>query len=308
LQTPAAPPLFDSAYLAKLEQLYLLSKRRFRGDQHADRKSRQIGSSLEFADYRTYSLGDDLRSVDWNIYGRLDRLFVKLFEHEQDLHIHFLVDASSSMLWRPAPPGKGNPGRITKFDQARRIAASLAYIGLANLDRVDIHWFSSGLTGSMGLARGKGQFHEIMEFLQKPPQESRPTGLLASFRMFTQSIRRRGVVFILSDLFDPAGYEEALSLLRYHQFEVQIIQVLDPAELDPEAAGDFRLVEPEANATLELTVNEGLLASYRKEINSFLEGLTRFGMERGFGVMQASTAIPFEDLVLRVLRDGILLK
>src|SRR4029077_17171789 len=121
--------LFDSAFLAKLEQLYLLSRKIFRGQQRAERKSKQIGSSLEFADYRNYTPGDDLRTIDWNIYGRLDRLFVKLFEEEQDLPVYFLVDASASRRWQP--------GQLsTKFDQARRITASLAYIALANLDRV----------------------------------------------------------------------------------------------------------------------------------------------------------------------------
>src|SRR3954468_10301349 len=125
LPTTDSAPVFDSAFLSKLEQLYLLSKKLFRGEHRAERRSRQTGSSLEFADYRNYVRGDDLRSVDWNVYGRLDRLFVKLFEQEQDLHIYVLVDASGSMRWSPSD-GNDSP----KLDQARRIAASLAYIGL----------------------------------------------------------------------------------------------------------------------------------------------------------------------------------
>src|SRR5204863_8524817 len=143
----AAPLLFDSAFLAKLEQLHLLARKIFRGEHHAERRSRQSGSSLEFADYRTYAFGDDLRSIDWNVYARLDRLFVKLFEQEQDLDVHFLVDASASMRWASS--------FSPKLDQGRRIAAALSYIALSNLDRVNIVWFGSALGRDLGLSRGK---------------------------------------------------------------------------------------------------------------------------------------------------------
>jgi len=176
--------LFDSAFLSKLEQLYLLSKKLFRGAHRAERRSRQLGSSLEFADYRNYTAGDDLRSIDWNIYGRLDRLFIKLFEQEQDLDISFLIDASASMRWSPeSRPGAQAP-RISKFDQARRIAASLAYIGLANLDRVNVHYFGSRLEKDMGLSRGKSQFHKVLDFLRDAPELDGETRLLPSLQTF----------------------------------------------------------------------------------------------------------------------------
>src|SRR6188768_3047813 len=199
--------IFSSAFLGKLEQLYLLSKKLFRGAHRAERRSRQVGSSLEFADYRNYTGGDDLRSIDWNIYGRLDRLFIKLFEQEQDLDISFLIDASASMRWTP-PNGAQ---RLSKLDQARRITASLAYIGLANLDRVNVHWFGHRLGDDMGLARGKSQFHKVLDFLRDAPAPEGDTRLLPTLRAFTQRMKRRGLVFLLSDLFDPAGVEEALA-------------------------------------------------------------------------------------------------
>ena len=303
MQTPEAPLIFDSAFLNKLEQLYLLSHKLFRGDHRAERKSRQVGSSLEFADYRNYSLGDDLRSIDWNIYGRLDRLFIKLFEQEQDLHISFLVDASASMRWTP-----NDAVRDSKFDQARRIAASLAYVGLANLDRVNIHYFGATLDRDLGLSRGRGQFHKVLEFLRQAPQLEGATQLLASFRSFAQRMKRRGLVFVISDLFDPAGCDEALALLRYHQFEVHVIQVLDPAELDPDSGGDLRLLESESGTVLEVTATDNLRRRYREEIARFLSGVAETCARRGIGYAQASTAVPFEDLVLRVLRDGRIMK
>jgi uncharacterized protein (DUF58 family) len=299
----AAPLLFDSAFLAKLEQLYLLSKKLFRGEHRAERRSRETGSSLEFADYRNYSFGDDLRSIDWNIYGRLDRLFIKLFEQEQDLDIHFLIDASASMRW--VPPGGD---RISKFDQARRIAASLGYIALTNLDRVNALWFSSTLGDDLGLVRGKSQFHSVLEFLRRAPEPDGATGLLAAARSFTQRLKRRGLVFVLSDFLDPAGYEEALGLLRFNRFDTHVIQVLDPVELRPEASGDLRLVDCETGAPLEVTATAGVLASYHAEVDRYLAELAAFCLRRGVAYAQASTAVPFEDLVLRVLRDGMILK
>ncbi len=298
----AAPLLFDSAFLAKLEQLFLLSKKLFRGEHRAERRSRETGASLEFADYRNYSLGDDLRSIDWNIYGRLDRLFIKLFEQEQDLDIHFLIDASASMRWTPGAE------RIVKFDQARRIAASLAYIALSNLDRVNVLWFSSALGADLGLVRGRSQFHNVLDFLRRAPEPEGATGLLAVVRSFTQRLKRRGLVFVLSDFLDPAGYEEALGLLRFNRFDTHVIQILDPAELNPEASGDLRLVDCETGAPLEVTATAAVLESYRTEVARFLEGLAAFCLRRGVACAQASTAVPFEDLVLRVLRDGMILK
>ena len=303
METAAAPLLFDSAFLSKLEQLYLLSKKLFRGEHRAERKSRQTGSSLEFADYRNYTPGDDLRSIDWNIYGRLDRLFIKLFEQEQDLHIYFLIDASGSMRWQPE-----NAPHLSKFDQARKIAASLAYIGLANLDRINIHYFGANLIGDMGLSRGKSQFHKVLEFLRRSPEAEGATALLPSLRTFAARMKRRGLVFVISDFFDPAGYEEGLGILRYNNFDLHLIQVLEPSEINPTQTGDLRLIEAESGAAYEVTANEALLRQYRAEVARFLTGLNTFCTERGIGYAQALTDIPFEDLVLRVLRDSRIVK
>jgi uncharacterized protein (DUF58 family) len=305
MDTATPSPIFDSAFLSKLEQLYLLSRKLFRGEHHAERKSKQLGSSLEFADYRNYSGGDDLRMVDWNIYGRLDRLVVKLFEQEQDLHIDFLIDASASMRW---PRECDGVKTTSKLDAACRIAASLAYIGLANLDRVNLHWFGSTLEGDMGLSRGKSQFHKVLEFLRRVPDSPGQTDLLTSCQTFARRIKRRGLVFVLSDLFDPAGYEEALGLLRHNQFELHVVQVLDPSELRPRMTGDLRLVETENGTGFDVTANESLLRRYHEEIDLFLKNLAGFCMKRGIGYAQASTTIPFEDLVLKVLRDGRLIQ
>ena len=310
--------LFDSAFLSKLEQLYLLSRKIFRGQQRAERKSKQLGSSLEFADYRNYVAGDDLRAIDWNIYGRLERLFVKLFEEEQDLPVYFLVDASASMRWTPQAD-QDQKNAPTKFDQARRVAASLAYIALANLDRVNVFYFSATLGSDAGMSRGKSQFHKLLEFLRRAPfseknddksdsADAQQTQLLPSLRAFAQRAKRRGLVFILSDFFDPAGYDEALRLLRFHQFETHVIQVLDPAEREPLLRGDLRLLDAETNAPLEVTADDSLLRRYRDEIAAFLNGLENFCVRHQIGYVQAASDVAFEDLVLRVLRGGAILR
>ena len=302
---PSAPLLFDSAFLAKLEQLHLLARKLFRGEHRAERRSRQVGSSLEFADYRNYAWGDDPRRIDWAVYARLDRLFVKLFEQERDLDVHFLVDCSASMLWAPAPGGaEARP----KLDAARKIAAALSYIALANLDRVNVGWFDANLGEDLGLTRGKGQFHKVLDFLRTAPEAGGPTALERSFRTFTQRLKRRGLVFVLSDFLDPAGTEAALSLLRYHQFEVHIVQVLHPAELDPKLAGDLRLTECETGAAYDLTASDALVRAYREQVNDFLTQLEQFCLQRGIGYALTPTGVPFEDLVLRVLRDGVMLQ
>ena len=301
--TDHSAALFDSAFLAKLEQLHLLARKLARGDRRAERRSRQQGSSLEFADYREYSEGDELRRIDWPAYARLERLFVKLYEQEQDLPVSFLVDASASMRWTPE-----EDGRHSKFDAARRLAAALAYIALANLDSVNVHFFATRLLGELGVSRGKTQFHSVLEFLRKAPEQDRPTSLVDCVRAFTQRVKRRGLVVILSDFFDDAGWEEPLSLLRHSQFDVHALQVLHPAELAPTELGDLRLLETERGGAIEITANEHLLRRYREEVDAFNEALEKFCLQRGIAHARVMSDVPFEEVVLKVLRDGIMVK
>ena len=295
---------FDSAFLAKLERLHLLSRRAFAGQSRAERRSHKLGSSLEFADYRRYSPGDDLRSVDWNIYGRLDKLFLKLFEEEEDLHVYLLIDTSASMRWTATDGRTDAPLRPSKLDLARRIAGTLAYIGLANLDRVNVHYFSENLGDDLGLGRGKSHFHRALQFLDRLPEAAGETDLARSLRAFGQRTKRRGLALILSDFFDPRGYEEALSFLLYQRFEVQLIHLLDPAELDPRLRGDLRLTDSETGEVYEVTANEGLLRAYEREVQTFLASLESFCRQRQIGYRRATTDEGFEDWTLRTLRSG----
>jgi len=301
--------LFDSAFLVKLEQLHLLSRKLFRGRQHAERRSRQTGASMEFADYRNYAPGDDLRTVDWNVYGRLNRLFVKLFEAEQDLHVSILLDCSASMHWKGEVAATRSA--LCKFDHARRIAAALGYVALANLDRVNLVPFGTDLGDDLGFVRGKQQFHAVLDFLKRLPDSPEPargqTRMRVCFQAFARRLKCRGLVFVLSDFFDPEA-ADAMGLLHRQQFEVSALQVLDPVELDPGLSGDVRLVDAETEVAFDMLADARLLKAYRAEFDRFVAELEHDCMERAIGFVQTTTAVPFEDLVLRVLREKRLVK
>lgn len=289
--------LLDPAFLARLERLHLLARRRFPGGRRADRRSRRIGSSLEFADYRNYSAGDDLRNVDWNVYGRLDKLFLKLFEEEEDLPVYLLLDVSASMRW-------ASDRYPSKLDLARQISAALAYIGLAGLDRVNIQYFSSDLGPALGSGRGRSHFHRACDFLGRAPEPTAATDLSRSLQAFGRQTRQPGLAIVLSDFFDPNGYETALGFLLYQRFEVQLIHLLDPADLNPRLKGDIRLTDPESAEVYEITVNESMARAYEREIGAFLSGLEGYCRRRGVGYRRAMTDQSCEAFVLRSLRSG----
>ena len=227
-------------------------------------------------------------------------MFLKLFEEGEDLHVYLLVDASASMRWTADRTSR----HVSKLDLARQIAGALAYVGLANLDRVNVHYFSENLGADLGLGRGKSHFHRALQYLERPPAAAGQTNLARSLRAFGQKTKRRGLALILSDFFDPQGYEEALSYLLYQRFEVQLVQVLDLAELHPRLRGDLRLTDTETGQVHEVTANEGLLRAYEREVAAFLDGLDKFCRQRQIGYRRATTDVGFEDFVLRTLRDG----
>jgi uncharacterized protein (DUF58 family) len=303
----ASSTLFDSAFLAKLDRLHIIARRLARGGHRAERRSRHTGASLEFADYREYAPGDDPRSIDWHAFSRLDRLFVKLYEEERDLPVHFLIDASGSMRWTP-DNGNAGPAQLAKFDQARLLCAALAYIALANLDRVNVHLFASNLLGELGFVRGTSEFHSVLKFLDCPPPDDGPTRLRRAVETLTQSSRQRGLVFLLSDFFDPAGFDEPLSLLQHARFEVHALQILTPVEIAPGETGELRLEDTESASALDITVNDSLLRRYRETIAAFNEALESRCLRHGITFARVTTNVPFENVVLRTLRAGVLLR
>jgi uncharacterized protein (DUF58 family) len=280
---------FDEAFLRKLEYLSIVARRVFGGGLRADRRSRKGGAGIEFADHRAYSAGDDLRYVDWNVYARMERLLLRLFEEEEDLHVYLLVDTSASMA---------NDG---KLDQALQIAAALAYVGLSNLDRVAVVPLSSDAPAGLRPTRGRGAILPILRFLDG--MEARgTTSLRASIEAFVRRAPRPGVAILLSDFYDLDGYADALDRLRYRKHEPTAIQIWSGAEADPDLLGDVELVDLETGLGRDLTIDEDMLAEYKRAHRALTEGVEKYCAGHSIGYVRADVATPFESTVLHLFR------
>lgn len=306
-----APHLLEPDFLRRLETLTLLSRRMARSGLRGERRSPSLGRGVEYADYRSYQAGDDYRYIDWNIYSRLDRLFVKLFSEEEDINVHLLVDRSASMAYTPAGPGGtarvGVPGgaapELSKLEYAARVAAAIGYIGLVNLDRVGAAGFDRRITASLGPGRGRGQALHLFRFLGglRPGERS---DLSAAMREYVHGTRRRGLLVLLSDFLMPEGYAEGLKLARAHRFDLFLIHVLSEDDLTPALAGDLRLIDSESGAPLEVTVDGPALRAYLRARDRYLADLEQFCLRHRIEYLRTTTATPFTDLILRYLRVG----
>jgi len=290
---------FDETFLRRLETLRVVTKRASLGQLRADRRSRRVGAGIEFADHRDYAAGDDLRILDWNLYGRMERLLVRLFEEDEDLAIDVLIDTSASM-------GLGAP---PKLDLAAQIGAALAYVGLANLDSVAVTTVSDALGEDLPPARGKGHILRVLRFLDAARAEGR-TSLAAAARDFLGRHRRhrRGLVVLISDFYDPAGYREALELLRYGRFEVVAIQVSAPEEARPALRGDVAVYDVETGEERDVTISARALAEYERRHAALVRGLDGFCRERAILCFTVMSDEAFDAVVLRVFRAGGLLR
>jgi uncharacterized protein (DUF58 family) len=286
------PPLLDPEFLARLEQLELVSRKIFLGRLKGERRSKRKGQSVEFADYRNYVIGDDLRHLDWNLFGRLDKLFIRLFMEEEDLHFYLLVDNSLSM-------GFGTP---TKLHYARQVAAALGFIGLVNLDRVVVEAFNDRLTQSMPATRGRRSLWRVLDFLQKI-EPAGPSDLCRALRTFSLKCSGKGVVVVLSDFMDKGGYEDALRYLVARQLDIYAIQILAQEEIEPELVGDLKLVDAEDDDVAEVTVSAPLLKRYKQNLAAYRASLNEFCTRRGIAYLFTSNQVPFERLVLTYLRQ-----
>src|SRR5438046_1876393 len=261
---------FSPEFLAQLERLSLLSRRAFRGSVKGERRSPRRGHSVEFADYRAYGHGDDLRYVDWNIYGRLDRLHVKLFVDEEDLCLHLLIDASASM-------GFGVP---SKLEYGTRVAAALGFVGLVSHERVGV-----------GILRARA-------VEGWPPTRGRNEAL----GEYALRAREPGLAVVVSDLLDPQGFEAGVRSLLERRFDVHVIHVLDPTDLNPDLAGDLRLHDAETGEARDVTVDGEALRGYRERLARFLERVEAFCRSREVGYHRVSTETPVEEFVVAQLR------
>ena len=289
--------LIDSDLLKRLEQLALASRRFSAGRMKGERRSRRRGEGMDFADHRNYTPGDDLRALDWKIYGRLERLFIKRFLEEEDLKVHILIDASQSMSF----------GEPSKLLYAKRIAAALGHICLARMESLSACAFGDGLLARFGPRRGKGHSPAWLDFLTRLEMSSGTTSLVRSFEAFARMTGPRGLVVVLSDFYDFEGYEEAFRRLFARDFEVLALHILSPEELRPDLEGDLRLQDAEFRQTADVSMGRGALASYGRALGFFTSGLGKHIIGRGGYYLLTSTELPFDRLVLDVLRrKGVL--
>ena len=290
---PAEDELFDDDFQRKLDYLALVSRRVFAGRLRAERRTKKSGSGVEFADHRDYVPGDDFRYLDWNVYQRFGRLLVRLYEEEEDLSIYLVIDASSSM----------GLSSKRKFRYAQRLCAALAYVGLANLDRITIVAATDRIEDRLPTTRGKARIFKVLQFL-RGLEPSGTTDLGDAMKTFVAQHKRRGLVIVLSDLYDPHGFERGINVLRYNKFEPFVLHVVDDADGRPKLSGDVRIYDCETGDEREVTVTPKVLTQYRSAYEAYLTDIKRFCTERQVPYVPADVKVPFDDLVLRVLRRG----
>ena len=288
--------LLDPAFMARLDQLDVMSRKLLAGKMKGERRSKRRGQSVEFADYRNYVIGDDLRFIDWNIYARLDKLFLKLFLEEEDLALYVLVDVSKSCDY-------GDPNKAIYIKQ---VAAALAYIGLVNYNRVSVVAMADGVVAETGAMRGRKRVSQMIDFLQKlePAGASHFTD---ACRKFALQHRQRGVCVVLSDFFIKEGFEAGLRYVAGGKYDLFCVQTLSPQEVDPDLQGDLKLRDIEDDDMAEVSITQPLVKQYKANLNAYCLALKDFVTRRGGTYLFTSTAVPFDTLVLNYLRERGLL-
>lgn len=283
--------LLPPELLKQLERLELVTRKVFRGRMKGERRSKRKGQSVEFADFRNYVAGDDLRQLDWNLYARLDKLIIKLFLEEEDLHFYTLIDASMSMDFGSPP----------KLHYAKQLAAALGFIGLVRADRVRVESLGQKPSARGPVLRGRQNLWRLIQHLDSI-QAGETASLAEGVKNFCLRNPGKGVVVFISDLMDKAGYESALRYFVSHELDCYVVQVLSQEELEPDVKGDLKLVDCEDGDEAEITVSAPLLARYQQTLSAFTRGAQEFCTRRGMHYMLANTRTPVADLVGQHLR------
>jgi uncharacterized protein (DUF58 family) len=291
LPSSVDPTVFDEAFLRQLERLMLVTKKSVHGGMKGVRRSVKRGQSVEFTDYRDYTLGDDLRSLDWNLYARLERLFIKLFIEEEDVNVHILLDASASM-------DGGNPDKLVF---GKRAAAALAYIGLASYDRISMAVLQGKAARRFPPVRGTGRVFQVLSDLSGVKPHKGATDLAAACRHYAAQITQRGPLILISDLFDENA-ERAISELAGTRCDVAVLHTLSADELDPPLEGDLRLVDRETGAGVNVTADLYTLDAYKARLAGWQARLDEVATKRRVGYVPTPTTMPLSDLVFAELR------
>lgn len=284
--------LFPTDFLTRLEYLSIMSKRVFRGSLLAQRRTMQMGSGIEFSDHREYASGDDLRYLDWNIYARHGDLLLKRFQEEQDLHVYLMLDCSRSMAF----------GEPAKFSLARHLTAALAYIALADLDRIAVVACADGILQEFPMTRGKARILPLMKFLEELPTSGEDTNLGKAVQGLLHRGSRSGLAVVISDLFDEHGFQKGLDQLRYRRFDAHVLQLHDPREADPNLLGDVELEDIENESVRMVTVTENNVRTYKHLFQQHQQAVRDYCSNYGLGCTQSPSTVPFDDLVMNMMR------
>ncbi len=286
--------LFDDEFMKKLEYLNIVSNHMIPGHLHGEhRAKKKTDAGIEFADYRQYVGGEDTKNVDWRTFMRLDKLILRMFEEDADLPIYIFFDASKSM----------DHGEPSKYDYARKIAAALAYIGLLNHDRVNLIGYADGIAHEMSARKGKNQVWHAFRFLDAAAAEGE-TSMQKAFRNFFSSRRRRGLVVVVSDYLDDSGWSKAFDMLRYFRQDLFAVHVYSEDEQHPDMPDEVLLEDSETGHTERIKVTPGLLDAYAEMFEEHCEEVSGYCRKNGYGYVRTDTALPFEDLILQVFRQG----
>ncbi len=283
--------LLQPLQLKKLDALSLQARKAFTGASKGEKRSTKRGSSVEFADFRQYNAGDDIRRIDWNAYARFDKLYLKMFMEEEDLDLSLFIDASASMQFGEPP----------KLRAASQIAGALGYVGLANFDRVSASFFGEKLRSQMPPARGKGAVPQLFRFLDTQEAVGKADFSLVCKRAALQA-KRSGIAVVISDFLFQDGYESGLKTLAARGFETTVIQLLSREELEPSMIGDFKLVDVEDKSIREISISSSLLRAYKKNLDDYTSNLRKFCLKFGMNYVLAPGDLPAEEIVGRMLR------
>lgn len=283
--------MLNLSLIQKLETLKLRVKRDFASNLKGERRSKRHGGSLEFADYRSYQPGDDFRYLDWNIYARLDKLFLKMFLDEQSVKVHIIIDSSRSMEF-------GSP---SKFQYAKGLAAALAYISVLNLDSTSIVALSEKSINFSPPIRTKLEIPKLISFLDKL-EPGHKTDFTESIRLYLQMSSEPKVIFLLTDLLIPEGYESGLKLLCYGGFDLKVIHIICEEEVNPNIQGDLKLEDIETHETREVTLTASKIEAYRSRLFDFFDKIERFSVLHDISYARVLTTFPLEEFILKELR------
>lgn len=301
-QPTAAQTLLPEAIRRRLEPLMLVAKKVRVGAMKGDRRSIKRGNSIEFADYRNYVPGDDLRQLDWNIYARLERPFIKLLEDEEDLTVHLILDASASMDF--PPEGEADQQKLLF---AKRIFAGLAYVSLTSNDRLIMTAVNDGGKATFGPVRGRGRGIAMLRYIQDLGAVG-ITDLNIMLEDYARRTRRPGLTLIISDMFSPTGYVDGLNALLSRGHEVAFLHVLAPEEITPPLVGDLRLIDVETGAAQEVTVDASMRGIYQQRLSAWRDEIREECLRRGAFYFPLVTDAPWERVILSDMRRVGLVK